>query len=166
MEFKLDDEKAVYELAIKYGWPHDHPYFFMVKCRQCRHYKMAYCYTYKGCDDNICNNCKFNSVVYFMQHPDRRNAVKIGCTTNMVSRLHTYRSKFNFGCIMKILGTIKGGIDLERELHLRFRDNIIPGKRGLLSEWFYFTPELKELILFESEPFTYEIKPRGTKKAA
>lgn len=76
-------------------------------------------------------------MIYFIQSGDNGH-VKIGYTTNFESRLKHLQT----GCpeTLKILATIKGGEDIERQLHNRFR------QYQYRNEWFEPHPELLDFI--------------------
>jgi len=75
--------------------------------------------------------------VYFVQNED--GFVKIGTTRHVKSRL--VRMQIDNCMKIKLIGKMKGGFDLEAELHKRFKKY---RKRG---EWFHPAPELIEYIL-------------------
>lgn len=71
--------------------------------------------------------------VYFVQE-GTSGPIKIGATSNVIGRtrslqLATWRT-------LNLLGACKGGRDLERALHARFRSHEIAG------EWFHPVPDL------------------------
>ncbi len=70
------------------------------------------------------------SVVYFLRCGER---LKIGTTTDLQKRLKGLPPG-------DLLGTIPGGVDVEREMHHRFRGHLIQG------EWFMATPTVLTLL--------------------
>lgn len=76
-------------------------------------------------------------MVYVLLAP-HCNAIKIGVATDVTRRVKSPSTAHPYP--LKLLGTIKGGRDLERALHRRFQEYRLGG------EWFEATPELQEAV--------------------
>ena len=74
--------------------------------------------------------------IYFIQSED--GFIKIGCTQTLKKRIKAIQACNALK--IKLIGKMKGGYDLESELHLKFKRY---RKRG---EWFHPVPELLEYI--------------------
>ena len=75
--------------------------------------------------------------IYFVQSED--GYIKIGCTQRLKLRIKAIQACNPLK--IKLVGKMKGGYDLEAELHKRFKKY---RKRG---EWFHPAPELIEYIV-------------------
>lgn len=78
------------------------------------------------------------SLVYFIEDPIT-NAVKIGYSSSLSSRLRALKGMYR-NPLLRVVGVLPGGRDLEEELHARFSDLNDGG------EWFSLTPSLREFI--------------------
>lgn len=78
-----------------------------------------------------------STCVYFIEGATS-GAIKIGTTKN----LHARMSSMQTASVepLTVLGTVNGGVDLERKLHMEFAGQRVRG------EWFRSTPELRARI--------------------
>lgn len=76
------------------------------------------------------------SVVYFVRNPSNR-LVKIGHTRNLPARLAAFRTAIPD---LELIGTIKGGVRVEADLHATFAAERVSG------EWFMPTVPMATTI--------------------
>ena len=93
----------------------------------CRQYKKA------SADEKTSQG---GEVVYFVLSGDNR--IKIGTSANVEKRLEALQT--SSATRLSLLLTVPGGVDMETELHRRFRTIRESG------EWFKGTPELRSFI--------------------
>jgi len=82
-----------------------------------------------------------NQVVYFIQQENTEGLIKIGFTSKSVEkRLKSLKTATPYN--LKVLKTIDGGEDKEKQMHERFKKHRVNPK----SEWFYPSRELLTFI--------------------
>ncbi len=98
---------------------------------------------------------KGRSIVYFLHDPLRK-LVKIGSTRDLVIRLRAHRSQiqaeYKGDFVIKCLGTVKGGVDLERAYQQRW-----VALRIGRTEWFRADPALLKFIQ-DLKPKTFKFR--------
>lgn len=77
------------------------------------------------------DNAKY---VYFLRRKDGVGPVKIGCTQMVAKRFYSIQLWSPYP--LEVLATVRGGHDLERNLHSCFADH------HYHNEWFHPAPEL------------------------
>ncbi len=76
-------------------------------------------------------------MVYFVS---QGNKVKIGFTNNIKQRMKNIKTSSPLS--LKLLGTIDGDRNVEKELHLKFHQY----KDNLFGEWFQWSDEIRDYI--------------------
>jgi excisionase family DNA binding protein len=82
--------------------------------------------------------------------------VKIGYATKLESRMAQLCLPMS-----AVVGTLPGGVDLEKDLHARFADSRIDG-----SEWFVITPHLEEFLSSVPKPWRPRSRSERERAAA
>jgi len=93
--------------------------------------------------------------IYFIQHIDTK-AIKIGTTIHPYTRYKTLYSRYKG---IKLLTIIKGGYNIERKLHRKFKDFKIESNTFNSREWFLPSPELLNYINKLEDDKVYVLNP-------
>ena len=86
--------------------------------------------------------------IYFAQSPDG-GRIKIGCSKRVRARLTELRA--DSGIDIRLLGTMPGGFEDEKEIHRQFAGYGLPTRRLRHGDWYFPAPVIKAFIAENTE---------------